>query len=106
MHSGTTTAGISDKFPIFLILMLDSRNEPIHITKWEINGKSIAYFKTLLSVVNCKHVLNESSPNNAHNEFLKIFWVFTMRQAFPWITKSLVKSSKKKQRLYVIYFEE
>ena len=43
MHSG-----ILDHFPIFLILkdlMLDSSNEPIHITKQEINDKYIAYFK-------------------------------------------------------------
>ena len=49
MHSGIITADISDHFPIFLIskdLMLDSSNEPIHITKREINDKSIAYFKT------------------------------------------------------------
>ena len=40
MHSGIITADISDHFPIFLIstdLMLDSSNEPIHITKREIN---------------------------------------------------------------------
>ena len=49
--------------------MLDSSNEPIHITKREINDKSIAYFKTPLSIVNWKHVLNKNSPNNAHNEF-------------------------------------
>ena len=49
MHSGIITADISDQFPIFLIskdLMLDSSNKPIHITKREINDKSIAYFKT------------------------------------------------------------
>ena len=54
MHSRIITAEILDHFPIFLIskdLMLDSRNEPIHITKQEIYEKSIAYFKTLLPVV-------------------------------------------------------
>ena len=57
LHSGIITADISDHFPIFLIskdLMLDSSNEPIHITKREINDKSIAYFKTLLSIVDWK----------------------------------------------------
>ena len=42
MHSGIITADISDHFPIFLIskdLMLNSRNEPIHIVKREINDK-------------------------------------------------------------------
>ena len=54
MHSGIMTAGISDYFPVFLIpknLMLDSSNDPIHITKREINDKSIVYFETLLSIV-------------------------------------------------------
>ena len=71
MHSGIVTADILDHFPIFLIskdLMLDSRDEPIHITKQEIYDKSIAYFKTLLPIVYCKDVLNENSPNNAYNE--------------------------------------
>ena len=47
MHSGIITADISDHFD----LMLDSSNEPVHITKREINDKSSAYFKTLLSIV-------------------------------------------------------
>ena len=48
LHSGIITADISDHFPIFLIskeLVLDCSNEPIHITKREINYKSMAYFK-------------------------------------------------------------
>ena len=116
MHSGTITADISDHFPIFLIskdLVLDSSNEPIHITKREINDKSIAYFQTLLSIVDWKHVLNKNSSNNAYNEFLKIFWglyneafpkqkIKIKRKSFnsPWMTKGLVKSLKEKQRLY------
>ena len=93
--------------------MLDSSNEPIHIAKREINDKSIAYFKTLLSIVDWKHVLSENSSNNVHNKFLRIF-LGLYNEAFPkqkikieqksfnstWITKGLVKSSKKKQRLY------
>ena len=47
MHCGIITADISDHFPIFLIskdLMLDSSNEPIHITKREIDDKSMGVF--------------------------------------------------------------
>ena len=58
MHFGIITADISDYFPIFLIskdLMLDYNSELIHITKREINDKSIAYFKTLVSIVDWKH---------------------------------------------------
>ena len=84
--------------------MLDSSNDPIDITKREINDKSIAYFKTLLSIIERKHVLNENSPNNAYNEFLRIF-LGLYNEAFPkqkikikrksfnsfWMTKCLVK---------------
>ena len=93
--------------------MLDSSDQSIHITKREIKDKSIAHFKTLLSIVEWKHVLNKNSPNNAHNEFLRISLglyneAFPMqmikikRKSFnsPWITKGLVKSSKQKQRLH------
>ena len=119
MHYGIITADISDHFPIFLIskdVMLDSSNELIHITKWEINDKSVAYFKTLLSIIDWKNVHSENSPNNANNEFLRFIYLFfwlwnevfpkqkikVKRESFnsPWMTKGLVKSSKKKQRLY------
>ena len=65
-------SGISDHFPILLTskdFMPDFSNEPIHIAKREMYNKSITYFKTLLSIVDWKHVLNENSPNNAYNEF-------------------------------------
>ena len=64
MNSGIITTNISDHFSIFLIskgLMLNSSNEAIHITKREINDKSIAYFKTLLSIIDWKHVLTKIS---------------------------------------------
>ena len=54
--------------------MLDSSNELIHMTERETNDKSIAYFQIFLSIVDWKHVLNENSPNNAYNEFLRIFF--------------------------------
>ena len=77
MHSGIITADISDHFPIFLIskdLILDSSNElTIHITKRKKKYKSIAYFKTLLSIADWKHVLNQYFPNNAYYEFSRIF---------------------------------
>ena len=57
-------------------------------------------------------MLNENSPNNAYNEFLR-FLLGLYNEAFlkqkikikrksfnsPWMTKGLVKSSKKKQKL-------
>ena len=85
MHSGIITVYNSGHFPIFLIskdLILDSSNEPIHITKRETNDKSIPYFENLLSIFDWKHVLNESYPNNAYNKFLRIFFGLH-NKAFP-----------------------
>ena len=62
--------------------MLDSSNELIHITERETNDKSIAYFKIFLSIVDWKHVLNENSPNNAYNEFLRFFFSL-YNESFP-----------------------
>ena len=58
-------------------------------------------------------MLKKISPNNAYNKFLRIFLglyndtfpkqkIKIKRKSFnsPWMTKGLVKSSKKKQRLY------
>ena len=56
VHSGIVTTDISDHFPIFLIskyLILNSINEQIHIAKRKLNDKSIAYFKTLLFILDC-----------------------------------------------------
>ena len=55
VHSGIIVADISDQFPIFLTsknLLLDSSNEPIHITKREMNDKSIAYLKLFCLLLN------------------------------------------------------
>ena len=60
MYSRIITADISGHVRIFLIskdIMLKISNESIHITKREIKEKSIAYFKTLLSIVHWKNVL-------------------------------------------------
>ena len=108
--------GILDHFPIFLTskdFMLDFINDPIHIAKREIYNKSTAYFKTLLSIVDWKHVLNENSPNNAYNEFWKILGDL-YNEAFPkqnikisrnWIinnTKHFPNLWKRNQRKTVI----
>ena len=83
--SGIITADISDHFPIFLIskdLTLDSSTEPMHITRREVNDKSIAFFKTLLSIADWKRVFDENSLNNALNEFLRIL-LGLYNEAFP-----------------------
>ena len=88
--------------------MLDYSNEPIYITKQEINDESIACFKTLLSIIDWKHTLKKTFPNLAYNERLKIFSglynetflkqkIKIRRKSFnsPCMTKKLAKSSEK-----------
>ena len=108
MHSRIITADVSDHFPVFLIsknLMLDSCHESIHIIKREINNQSISYFKTLHSIVDWKHMLNEDSLNNTYNECLRNSLglykeafpkqkIKTKQKRFnsPWMTKDLTKT--------------
>ena len=94
--------------------MLDSGNEPIHITKRKINDKPTAYFKTLLSIVDLEHVLNKNFPNNAYNEFLRIFFGL-YNEAFPkerikikrksrnssWMTKGFVRRNKDCMKIFL-----
>ena len=73
-----------------------------YTTKRQINDKSIGSFKTLFSLVDWKHVLNENSTNKAYKVFLRIILGF-YGEAVPKLmmkTSGLVKSSKKKQRSY------
>ena len=121
VHPEIITTNIPDHFPIFLIsqdLMLDSSNELIHITKAEINHKCMAYFKIIFSIVDWKHVLHKLPTNNAWYEFLRYFFdlynkafvkqkIKTKRKCFnrPGMTKGIVKSSKKEQRLYEIFLK-
>ena len=64
-------------------------------------------------------MLNENSPNNAYNGFLRIFFglynetfskqkIKIKRKSFnrPWMTKCLVKSSRKKERLYENFLKD
>ena len=93
MYSGIITADISDHFTICLIskyLMLDSNNESIHIIKRKINDKSIACFKTLLSIIDWKHVVNQISLNYASNKFLGIFFGL-FNETFPKKKKKEIK---------------
>ena len=68
----------------------------------------MAYFKTLLSIVDWKHVLNENYPNNAYSEFIRTFLGLN-NEAFPnqnikikwksfnipWMTKGLVNHQRR-----------
>ena len=116
MHSGIIKTQISDHFPIFTVLencKNCKNNKKTKITKRDFNEKNIQNFHFLLENINWDQFLPSNAPNEAYNNFLKIFSdLYDI--AFPkkeieikskylntlWITIGLRKSSKRKQRLY------
>ena len=116
MHSGIIKTQISDHFPIFTILencKNCKNNEKTKITKRDFNEENIQNFHFLLENINWDQFLPSNAPNEAYNNFLKIFSdlydvAFPKKEIevkskylnTPWITIGLRKSSKRKQRLY------
>ena len=116
MHSGIIKTQISDHFPIFTILencKNCKNNEKTKITKRDFNKENIQNFHFLLENINWDQFLPSNAPNEAYNNFLKIFSdlydiAFPKKEIeikskylnTPWITIGLRKSSKRKQRLH------
>ena len=114
--TGILKRDISDHFPIFTISMkhgLDSSDKKGTIEKRIINAESIQEFRDILSEANWGNLYSISNPNDAYEYFLKVFSgicdlafplktisVKTKTQQNPWMTKGLLKSSKRKQKLY------
>ena len=92
---------------------LDSSDKKITIRKRMINADSIQEFRDILSEVDWENLYSISNPNDAYEYFLNVFSGIC-DLAFPlktfsvkrktlqnsWLTKGLLKSSKRKQKLY------
>ena len=116
LKTGIIKTDISDHFPIFLVSDTpDVSTYPLTTTifKRYINDKSIKQFNLLLKEVNWNIVLKKKCPNKAYESFLETFLclyekafpkikinIKTKSLLSPWMTKGLLKSSKKKQKLY------
>ena len=114
--TGILKTDISDHFPIFTISVkhrLDSSDKKITIRKRIINADSIQEFKDILSEVVWGNLYSISNPNDAYEYFLKVFSViydlafplktFPVKRKTlqnPWMTKGLLKLSKREQKLY------
>ena len=114
--TGILKTDISDYFPNFNISMkrgLDSNDKKVTIKKRIINADSIEKFRDILSEVNWGNLYLIPNPNDAYEEFLKVFsgiydLAFPLKTISvkkktlqkPWMTKGLLKSSKRKQKLY------
>ena len=118
--SGIIKTDISDHFPVFIIAdaELNKTHKTEFIFKREINSVNLSEFNESLLTVDWNNLLNSTDSNIAYNEFLKIF--LTHYDSFfpkkkiqiksknitsPWITKGIVKSSKRKQKLYEKYLK-
>ena len=115
IQCGILKTDISDHFPIFCLLKSKESNNSSKRTLYKrmINSETIDDFKFLLQNVQWGDVLNNASPNGAYDKFLTKFnelyniafpetkiEIKTKNLLSPWITKRLMKSSKRKQKLY------
>ena len=114
--TGILKTDISDHFPIFTISVkhrLDSSDKKVTIIKRIINADSIQEFRDILSEVDWENLYSITNPNDAYEYFLKVFSgiydlafplkTFSVKKKTlqnPWVTKGLLKSSKRKQKLY------
>ena len=114
--TGILKTDTSDHFSSFTISAkhrLDSSDKKVAIRKRIINADSIQEFRYILSEVDWGNLYSISNPNDAYEYFLKVFSgiydlafrlkTFSVKRKTlenPWMTKGLLKSSKRKQKLY------
>ena len=113
--TGIVKTDLSDHFPVFFITEteLNKTSKVDFIFSRKITDINLKKFKDALMGVDWNNVLKHTDPDSAYNEFLKTFLFhyevhFPIRKiqiksknlTSPWITKGIVKSSKRKQKLY------
>ena len=115
IQSGIIKTDISDHMPVFSLMETkgDNRYDKTTIIKCKIKITTINNFKSLLRNFNWGDVIKNISPNESYNIFIERFSQI-YEEAFPemktevknktllspWVTKGLIKSSKRKQGLY------
>ena len=119
--SGVIKTDISDHFPVFFVIENDMlrTQKSIFVFKRDINPLSLKEFNESLMRVNWTNVLENTDPNAAYNQFLEIFLthynacfpkkkikIKTKNLASPWITRGIIKSSKRKQKLYEKFLKQ
>ena len=121
IETGIIKTDVSDHFPIFLIAKkteISVYPTTTKIQKRIINDKSILKFNIELNKTNWDHVIQIKNSNEAYESFLTTFLplynkffpkityeVKTKTLLSPWMTRGLLKSSKKKQKLYEKYLK-
>ena len=114
--SGVIKTDISDHFPVFFAIENDDvlrTKKSVFVFKRDINELRLREFNESLLRVKWTNVLENTDANAAYNQFLETFLshyntffpkkkikIKTKNLASPWITRGIVKSSKRKQKLY------
>ena len=114
--SGIIKTDVSDHFAIFFSFQISSKankTEYISITKRDLSKNNIDKFRQTLKLTNWDEVLLSKEANLAfnifHNQFTTVFdnicpvkevKVKSKNVLNPWFDKSLLRSSRKKQKLY------
>ena len=120
--TGILKTDISDHFPIFTISVkrrLDSSDKKVTIRKRRRNADSIQDFREILSEVHWGNLYSISNHNDAYEYFLKVLSgiynlafplkMFSVKRKTlqnPWMTKGILKSSKRKQKLYETFVKK
>ena len=115
--TGIIKADLTDHFPIVIALKSHEKNElkpnEQYIYKRYYRNNEIEYFKLRLHEINWDDIKRCQDPNKAYELFFDTFISIydtcfpkikvklkTKNNQSPWITKAIIKSSKKKQKLY------
>ena len=119
LRSGIFYADVSDHLPIFLIvsdLFPNKHHVPTKITKRKITSQSLNEFKIDLTSEDWTDVLSCHDTDNAYELFWKKFSFYfdkncpiieidakKQRKKHPWITNGILRSIKKRNKLYKAY---
>ncbi|XP_065658222.1 uncharacterized protein LOC136082726 [Hydra vulgaris] len=122
LKKGIIKSDISDHFPIFFSINIKPKvlpNERTTFLKRFYNEANLLSFYEQLSLLHWKDINTSSDVNFAYNQFFKSFYevydvnfpkceinLKTKSVKSPWITNTLRKSSKVKQKLYIKYLKE
>ena len=114
--SGVITTDISDHFPIFIVnkeVKSDKASNKIEVMKRNLSQSNVNKFITSLQSTDWNTVLNDPDPQSAYSKFVSIYQAVYDKECplkkqlvkektlrCPWMTPGLLKSSKRKQKLY------
>ncbi|XP_065654829.1 uncharacterized protein LOC136081442 [Hydra vulgaris] len=120
-ESGIFISDFSDHFPIYHIahgVSCNDGNKKVFVTKRNLCIKSLDKLKKKLYEERWEDVYSSADPNSAFDNFLNTFQnvydnvcpkltteIKNKQLKNPWMTNNLIKSSKRKQKLYIKFLK-